>query len=111
MHLLRCFADRGFRSDDLHVSRHDFPKLHPDSAISSPFFFDSGEFIMFNLMEKLPTQGALQSRLSSHSPAPTRVLHTADANHPSARAMQDGVPLALLHFLQAADRLPMWAPQ
>src|SRR5256886_16672316 len=32
--------------------------------------------------------------------APTRVLHTVDANRPSARAMQDGVPLALLHFFQ-----------
>src|SRR4030095_1474723 len=37
-HLLRCFADRGFRSDDLHASRHNFPKLHSDSAISPPFF-------------------------------------------------------------------------
>ena len=55
---------------------------------------------MFNLMGKLPTQGALQSRLSSHWRAPTRVLHTVDANRPSARAMQDGVRLALLHFLQ-----------
>ena len=71
----------------------------PTPRFLPPFFFDSGEFIMFNLMEKLPTQGALQSRLSSHSPAPTRVLHTVDANHPSARAMQDGVRLAPLHFL------------
>src|SRR5215468_3239306 len=30
----------------------------------------------------------------------TRVLQIVDANRPSARAMQDGVRLALLHFLQ-----------
>jgi hypothetical protein len=55
---------------------------------------------MFNLMGKSRIQGALHSRLSSHSRAPMRVLQTVEANRPSARAMQDGVRLALLHFFQ-----------
>src|SRR5204863_8658402 len=50
---LRCFTDRGFRSDDLHVCRHDFSKLHPDPRPLLLFLFDPGEFIMFKLMGKL----------------------------------------------------------
>lgn len=46
-------AIRGFRSDDLHVCRHDFSKLHPDPRSLPLFLFDPGEFIMFKLMGKL----------------------------------------------------------
>src|SRR5436190_21310263 len=110
MHLLRCFADRGFRSDDLHVSRHDFPKLHPDSAISAPFFLTSGEFIMFNLMGKLRTQGALQSRLSSHSRAHARIAYRRRKS-PVSTCNAGWRALGPSSLLPAADRLPLWAPQ